>query len=219
MATIRCTRCGNSCDDSTASFAESGLICDPCARGETARDAAQMMQSAQAAELAAGFVPTGTPQYSTAPTSVGPRLHTRAHDELQARGATVQQSALSSTVSVGPVSSSREGLKEIWTLPSAPSVQATFASEGFFTMVKKLFSREIQTGDAVFDSAVYIQTTTPDATRAWLASPEVRSALATIVTSGETFSIEGATITGSLYWDAGAVGSPEVIAQLAASLR
>ncbi|MBL8684669.1 MAG: hypothetical protein JNK05_36170 [Myxococcales bacterium] len=219
MTTIRCTRCGSSCDDSTASFAESGLICDPCARGETARDAAQMMQSAQAAERAAGFTPAGAPQYSTAPASVGPRHHTSAHEALRARGATVQQSNLSTTVSVGPVSSTRDGLKEIWTLPSAPSVQATFASEGFFTMVKKLFSREIQTGDEAFDRAVFIQTTTPEATQAWLASPEVRSALATIVNSGESFSIEGSTVTGSVYWDVGAVGSPEVIAQLAASLR
>lgn len=224
MATIRCTRCGNSCDDSTASFGESGLICDPCARGESARDAAQMMQAVQAAERAAGFTPSGAPQYSTGPVSVGPSHRapaprSQAHLALEQRGATVQQINLSSTVNIGPVSSSRDGLREIWTLPSAPSVQATFGSEGFFTMVKKLFSREIQTGDESFDSAVFIQTTTPEATQAWLASPEVRSALATIVKSGETFSIEGNVATGSIYWDLGEVGSPEVIAQLVASLR
>lgn len=224
MATIRCTRCGNSCDDSTASFGESGLICDPCARGESARDAAQMMQAVHAAERAAGFSGAGAPQYSTAPVSVGPTHRgpaprTRAHAELEQRGAAVQQVNLSSTVNVGPISTSRDGLREIWTLPSAPSVQGTFASEGFFTMVKKLFSRELQTGDEAFDRAVFIQTTTPEATQAWLASADVRSALAAIVKSGETFSIEGNTVTGSIYWDLGEVGSPEVIAQLAASLR
>lgn len=223
MATIRCTCCGNSCDESTASFGESGLICDSCARRESARDVAQMMHDVHAVERM-GDPGAGALQGSMTPVLIGsthrgPAPRTRAHAELEQRGAIVQQVSLSSTFHVGPIGASREGLQEIWTLPSAPSVQGTFASEGFFTMVKKLFTHEIQTGDEAFDRAVFIRTTTPEATQAWLAFPDVRSALVAIVKSGETFSIEGNIVTGAIYWGVGEVGSPEVIAQLVASLR
>ncbi len=220
MATIRCTRCGTNCDDSTASFGESGLVCDPCARGETARDAAQMMQNVHAAQRVAGMTPNGGASFGAAPAGPPPAVvRSQAHAALEARGATVQQASLTSTTSVGPITSERTGVREVWTLPSAPSVQATFGSEGFFTMVKKLFSKELQTGDEAFDSAVYIQSTTPEATQAWLASPDVRAALTAIVKSGETFAIEGNTATGAIYWDATDAGSPALIAQLVASLR
>jgi hypothetical protein len=242
MATIQCTRCKTYFDDSTASFGETGLICDPCARGEIARDAAQMHQAVQAAARGPAFMQSGVlgsamnamsgnftfTQSDTArdatgpiaadPTVSAPAYRSQTHIALEQRGATVQSTNLSSSFSVGPLTRSRIGLREIWTLPSAPSVQATFGSESFFTMVKKIFKREIQTGDESFDSAVYIQTSTPEATQAWLASPEVRSALTAIVKSGETFSIEGNVVTGSIYWEVGEVGSPEVIAQLVASL-
>jgi hypothetical protein len=220
MATIRCTRCGTNCDDSTASFGESGLVCDPCARGETARDAAQMMQNVHDAQHAFSSAPHGAPSFGAPSGPRGPALpRSQAHAALEARGATVQQASLTSTTSVGPISSERSGVREVWTLPSAPSLQASFGSEGFFTMVKKLFSKEIQTGDEAFDSAVFIQSATPEATQAWLASPEVRAALIAVVKSGETFTIEGNTVTGSIYWDASDAGAPEVIAQLVASLR
>ncbi len=218
MATIRCSRCGSSCDDSTASFGESGLICDPCARGETARDAAQLAQSVRAAESAGGFTPTNA-TFTGGPPPSGPTLpRSQAHAALEARGATVRRENLTSSINVGPISSDRSGTREVWTLAAPSAVQGSFASEGFFSMVKKLFSKEIQTGDEAFDGAVFIETSTPDATKAWLASADVRAALVEIVKAGETFTVQGNVATGAITWGASDLGSPEVIAQLVASL-
>jgi hypothetical protein len=179
-----------------------------------------MMQNVNDARRAAGLPTHGASSLGGAP-AVPPSGAARSpgHEELEARGATVQQESLSSTTRVGPITSERIGVREVWTLPSAPSVQATFGSEGFITKVKKLFSSEIQTGDEDFDRTVYVQSMTPEATQAWLASPEVRAALTAIVRSGETFAVEGTTVTGAIYWDASEVGSHAVIAQLVASLR
>jgi len=219
MAMIQCTACGRSWDESTASFGETGLICDPCARGEVARDAAQMHASVGAAQALAGFAGVAVP------ASEGPRsragaasagARSAAHEALEARGARVEVAALSSESSINGVTvGERTGVREVWTLTAAPAVQATFGAEGFFTKLKKIFSSEIQVGDAAFDDVVYVQTTTPDATRAWLASADVRAALIAIARGGDSFEIVGNTVTGVM-WDEH--GSAETIAWLVASL-
>lgn len=143
-------------------------------------------------------------------------VRSSAHEALEARGARVGVAALSSQSSVGGVTvSDRTGVREVWTLPVAPSVQGTFGAEGFVTKLKKVFSRELQVRDAAFDDKVYIQTTTPDATRVWLASAEVREALIAVTRGDEPFEIEGNTVTGVM-WDEH--GAPETIAWLVASL-
>jgi len=128
----------------------------------------------------------------------------------------VEVAALSSESSInGMTVGARTGVREVWTLPAAPAVQATFGAEGLLTKLKKIFSSELQVGDAAFDDAVYVQTTTPDATRAWLASADVRAALIAIARGGDRFEIAGNTVTGVM-WDEH--GSADTIAWLVASL-
>ena len=219
MGMIQCTACGRSWDESTASFGETGLVCDPCARGEVARDAAQMNAQVGAAQAMAGFasaavqVPDG-PRPQAGGGQRGPR--SAAHEALEARGARLEVAALSSQSSINGVTvGERTGVREVWTLPAAPTVQATFGAEGFFTKLKKIFSSELQVGEAAFDDVVYVQTSTPDATRAWLASADVRAALIAIARGGDSFEIVGNTVTGVM-WDEH--GSAETIAWLVASL-
>ncbi len=211
MTMIQCTACGRSWDESTASFGETGLICEPCARGEVARDAAQMQ-----AAVDRGVAPQLDVIPAPGPRAASAVVRSAAHASLEARGARVEASTVSSQTSVqGVTVGERTGVREVWTLPSAPSVQATFGAEGFFTRLKKLFSSEIQVGDAAFDDAVYVQTTTPDAPRAWLASAEVRAALIAIARGGDGFEVVGNTVTG-VAW--GEHASADTIAWLTASL-
>jgi hypothetical protein len=211
MGTIQCTACGRSWDESTASFGETGLICEPCARGEVARDAAQM-QAAVDRGIAPPLdeIPTSGRHVASA------AVRSASHEALEARGARVEVSTVSSQSSIqGVTVNERTGVREVWTLPAAPSVQATFGAESFFTRLKKIFSSELQVGDAAFDDAVYVQTSTPDATRAWLSSGEVRAALIAVARGGDAFEVVGNTVTG-VVWEEHA--SADTIAWLTASL-
>jgi hypothetical protein len=80
-------------------------------------------------------------------------------------------------------------------LQREPLLRAEFTSEGLGKKIVKLFKKEIQTGDAVFDNAVYISTDTPEATAAFLQSPEVRDVIATNVAAGGSITIEAHAVT------------------------
>jgi hypothetical protein len=58
----------------------------------------------------------------------------------------------------------------------------------------KLFKKELQTGDPIFDDEIYISTDTPDETRKFL-DDEVRNAIGVCVTTGGPIEIDGTTVT------------------------
>jgi hypothetical protein len=178
-----------------------------------------MQRSVQQAERAAGLQGWVIPDAPSVPVALrGPRPPSRARVELEARGARVESVEVSQTVSVGPISSHRVGVREAWTLPVHCPVQATFGSEGLLAKLRKLFTSEVQTGDAAFDAAVFIETTTVEATRAWLVSDGVRQGILQVVRSGESFSVEGNIARGAITWGVDESDTPDVITLLVASL-
>lgn len=79
-------------------------------------------------------------------------------------------------------------------LPRATSVAATFSKEGIGKKLVKIFKKEMQTGDAAFDDAIYISTDTPDATKALLASDRIRELIALHVGTAGPIEIQGTTV-------------------------
>lgn len=80
------------------------------------------------------------------------------------------------------------------TLPSSTGVEATFTPEGFSDKLLKLFKREIQIGDPIFDQEVHIKTDTDEATIALLQSADMRAIIERVVTGGGAIEIDGATV-------------------------
>jgi hypothetical protein len=80
-------------------------------------------------------------------------------------------------------------------LPRPTSIKARFSKEGVGKKLAKLFKKELQTGDAGFDAAIYIATDTPDATAAFLQSDEVRAAIRLAVETAGPIEIDGANVT------------------------
>ncbi|MBA3538983.1 MAG: hypothetical protein H0T79_05085 [Deltaproteobacteria bacterium] len=119
--------------------------------------------------------------------------------ELETMGITVQRSFASTSTEVGGVAvGGSEATQLAYSLPHASPVQATFSKEGFGKKLSKLFKKEIQTGDAAFDSAVYVSTDTPQETSALLESAVVRGVLARLVNAGGSAAIDGAAVTFEL---------------------
>jgi hypothetical protein len=80
------------------------------------------------------------------------------------------------------------------TLPRSTDVEATFTPEGFSDKLLKLFKREIQIGDPIFDQEVHIKTDTEEATTALLQSSDMRAIIERVVTGGGAIEIDGATV-------------------------
>src|SRR5438552_18265507 len=110
--------------------------------------------------------------------------------ELEKMGVTVQRRFLSHAGE-----EAREDKAELtelaFTLPKSTEVHATFARESLGTKVLKVFKKELQTGDALFDEAVNIKTDTTDATAALLESTVVRAAIESLVVSGGALELSG----------------------------
>lgn len=116
--------------------------------------------------------------------------------ELERMGVAVQRQLLSSSTSLnGMELSSGETTRLTLTLPRDTAIRAKFTREGFGAKVTKIFKKEIQTGDATFDDAIYIATDTPDATKAFLDNEAVRGAIATCVIGSGSVEIAGASVT------------------------
>lgn len=81
-----------------------------------------------------------------------------------------------------------------FTLPKSIGVQATFSAEGFGDKVLKIFKKEIQTGDGIFDEAVMIRTDTVDATSALLESTDLRAIIERVITTGGGIEIDGTSV-------------------------
>jgi hypothetical protein len=81
------------------------------------------------------------------------------------------------------------------TLGRSTGVQATFGPEGLSARFGKLFKKEIQTGDALFDEHVHVKTATEDATTKLLDSSEVRTVIERVVSEGGAVAIDDKTVT------------------------
>ena len=89
----------------------------------------------------------------------------------------------------------KDGVTEVrYTLPKSTKVEATFAYEGLTERMVKIFKKEVQTGDALFDEHVHIKTETPDETSALLDSIELRAIIEGIVSEGGAVEVDGATV-------------------------
>lgn len=88
-----------------------------------------------------------------------------------------------------------DGVTELrYTLPKSTGVEATFSFEGLTERLVKIFKKEIQTGDALFDEHVHIKTDTEDATEKLLQSSELRTIIEGIVSEGGAVEIDGASV-------------------------
>ena len=82
----------------------------------------------------------------------------------------------------------------VYTLPKSTEVQATFSHEGLGEKLLKIFKKEIQTGDGLFDQHVHIKTETTDATAVLLESTDLRAIVERVITSGGSIEIDGASV-------------------------
>jgi hypothetical protein len=113
--------------------------------------------------------------------------------DLAALGITTKRRFLSG--SGAEVDQTKAELTEIgFTLPKSTEVQATFAFEGFTERLVKIFKKELQTGDGLFDEHVHIKTDTPRTTAKLLESSELRAIIEGIVGDGGAVEIDGAVI-------------------------
>jgi len=80
------------------------------------------------------------------------------------------------------------------TLPKSTGVEATFTSEGFGDKLLKIFKKEIQVGDPLFDEQVHIKTDTTEQTEALLQSSDFRAIVERVVVNGGAIEIDGATV-------------------------
>jgi hypothetical protein len=112
--------------------------------------------------------------------------------ELETLGVAVTRSYADSSTQVNGVTvSSKETTVLSMTLPKPATIKATFSSEGLGKKIVKLFKKELQTGDAAFDAAVYISTDTPEATKKFLDADAVRAAIAITIAAGGSFEVGG----------------------------
>lgn len=88
--------------------------------------------------------------------------------------------------------------QQVITLARATGVQATFGPEGLTTRFGKLFRKEIQTGDALFDEHVHVATETEDETTKFLESRDVRTVIERVVSDGGAVAIEDDKVTFEL---------------------
>jgi len=116
--------------------------------------------------------------------------------QLEDHGIAVKRSFKSSSTSIGGMEVSAKETTELSLLLPRPSpLKARFGKEGMLNKLGKLFKKELQTGDAGFDKAIYISTDTPDETRAFLANDEVRAAIQLSVETGGPITVDGAAVT------------------------
>ncbi len=89
------------------------------------------------------------------------------------------------------------GVARTW--PMASPLRVSLTPEGLSKKLVKLFKGEIQTGDDVFDAAVFIDTDTPELAAAWLDIPALRSAILPLVQSGGGVEVNGESVTLRAY--------------------
>jgi hypothetical protein len=118
---------------------------------------------------------------------------------LEQLGVTVARSFNTETSStqVGGIelsSSEKKTTRLTLGLPKEAKIKAEFCTESFAKKLIKIFKKEIQTGDQVFDDAIYISTETPEATAQFLTNADLRMTILALVESGP-IQISGKTVT------------------------
>jgi len=113
--------------------------------------------------------------------------------ELEKLGVTVQRRFLLQTGEATDENNAE--LTELaFTLPKSTEIQATFSRESLATKVLKVFKKEIQTGDPLFDEAVHIKTDTAEPTTALLESTVVRASIESLVINHGALELAGALV-------------------------
>jgi hypothetical protein len=113
--------------------------------------------------------------------------------DLKAMGITVQKKFFNAAGE--EVDAATAELTELaFTLPKSTNVQASFEAEGLGKRLIKIFKRELQTGDPLFDEHVHIHTETEEATAKLLESEELRAIIEGIVSDGGAVEVDGAFV-------------------------
>jgi hypothetical protein len=117
--------------------------------------------------------------------------------ELQSLGVEIEkrEKITSSTAISGMELSGSVTTKLVLVLPTASPLAVTFSKEGFGRKLTKLFKKEIQTGDAAFDGAIYISTDSPEATKQFLTSQDARAAIDFCVQAAGPVEIDSDRVT------------------------
>ena len=84
--------------------------------------------------------------------------------------------------------------QQVVTLTRSTGVQATFGPEGIAARFGKLFNKEIQTGDGLFDEHVHVKTDTEVSTAKLLESTDLRAIVEGIVAEGGAVEIDGTSV-------------------------
>jgi hypothetical protein len=79
-------------------------------------------------------------------------------------------------------------------LPKSTGVEASFSQEGLADKLVKIFKKEIQIGDPLFDEHVLIKTDTTEATKRLLQSTDLRAIVERVIVNGGAIEIDGATV-------------------------
>jgi hypothetical protein len=224
MGQVRCVLCGAVEDERSASLGEKGLLCAKCTPRDTSGgdlgDRIGDMMIYGEAGVAAGIVLDAISAARMDGAMARAGAHTGVptgglHDKLRAAGCGCERYELDAAKAKRPGGG---GYTETWLLPAVVPVQATFGPEGFAHRLGKLFSKELQVGDKAFDDAVFIRTSTPEESAAWLKSSEVRAAILAAVASGGNVAIEGNMLEGKVLWGTGERAPDELFASLVATL-
>ena len=75
-------------------------------------------------------------------------------------------------------------VRYIWSIPGGTKVQGSFSHENLDTKVVKIFKKELQTGDKMFDDLVYIKTSDKDSMAQFLQSQQMRTIISDIIEDG-----------------------------------
>jgi hypothetical protein len=94
--------------------------------------------------------------------------------------------------------SSSFGVRYEWTLPRQATFQAVFGPESFGKKLVKIFRKEIQMDDALFDDAVYVSTSDEENTRAFLGDQITRENIAALVGDGGNIVVESGRVLYSI---------------------
>jgi len=115
--------------------------------------------------------------------------------ELARMGIVVTRGFVHSATQVAGVTvASRESTELALTLAAPLALHASFSREGLRTRLVKLFRQELQTGDPVFDSLVYVSTETPEITGALLDDGALRRQIGRLIADGGSLEVNGATM-------------------------
>lgn len=119
--------------------------------------------------------------------------------DLAARGLTGQRKLtnISNSVDIGGFKQTKNFVEVIWTLtlPADPGLQASFTAESWKHTLIKVFKKEPQLGDELFDKSVYITTNDEEACLKLLRSDDKLSdMILDMVINGTTLQIQGTSV-------------------------